>query len=258
MRLTATALLLLAWLQPQEAGFENMSDEERRGWIIDQAATYEIRSEEAPQKLSREEPVLRFNDNVTGVVDAILFVWTRDARPEAAASFWYRKDGLQAHEFVSLSRGEVEAMRDNSLVWNPAEAGVQFKPIPSAPAPAETAVRRLVQMRQLAKRFAASVKSRSGDLRLRLMPQPMIRYAPQDSGTIDGAVFSFSKGTNPEVLLLVEAIEDKSDGVRYVYSPARMTSRACRLLLDEESVWSVKQERGDVLSGTYRNFYTRE
>lgn len=255
MRTFAAAFFLLAWLQPQQVDFQSMTDDDRRVWIIDQAAEYELQADE--QQLQREEPVLRFNDNVTGVVDAILFVWTRDSRPEAAASFWYRKDGLQAHEFVSLSRGEVEMTLGQQVVWNPSESGVQFKPIPDASKPAETPLRRLVQMRRLANRFGASVKMRSGDLRLRLMPQPMIRYAPKESTTVDGAVFSFSKGTNPEVLLLIEAIKDKSGGLQYVYAPVRMTSRACKLLLDEQPAWSVEHERGDLTIGVYRNLYTR-
>ncbi len=112
-------------------------------------------------------------------------------------------------------------------------------------------------MRRIAGRFAASVKKRSGDLRLRLMPQPMVRYEPKEASIIDGAVFSFAKGTNPEVLLVIEAENDERGGLRFVYSPARMTSGACRLFMDQDEVWSVSSARGIVPSGTYRYLYTR-
>lgn len=259
MSLTAAACILLASFQPQagEARFLSMSADERREWIIDQAAEYEIRTDGIPKQLRREEPVLRFNDNVTRVVDAMLFVWTLDGRPEVAASFWYRKDGLQSHEFVSLSRSKVELKRNDEVVWAPDEAGVLFKLIPNAPVPADSKVLRLAQMRRIADRFAASIKKRSGDLRLRLLPQPMVRYEAKEASIIDGALFSFAKGTNPEVLLVIEAEIDERGELRFVYSPARMTSVACRLFLDQDEVWSVPSARGLVPSGTYRNLNTR-
>ena len=259
MSLTTTICVLLASFQPPsgEASVLRMPADERLAWMLDQADGYAIRTGTSRAPLHRREPVLRFNDNVTGVVDAVLLVWTQNARPEVAASFWYRKDGLRAHEFVSLSRKNVAAESDNSRVWNPAGAGVRFKPIPSADAPSRSHVQRLVQMRRIARRFVASVAMRNGDLRLRLMPQPMLRYEPTNARVVDGALFSFSKGTNPEVLLLIEAERDEQEKLRFVYAPARMTSRACKLFVDETEVWAVDSERGDAPSGVYRNFYTR-
>ena len=40
---------------------------------------------------------------------------------------------------------------------------------------------------------------------LRVLPQPVHRYANPDSGLIDGAMFLISYGLNPELVLLVEA-----------------------------------------------------
>jgi len=36
------------------------------------------------------------------------------------------------------------------------------------------------------------------------MVQPLHRYADADRGLIDGAIFSYAAGTNPEAILLVE------------------------------------------------------
>jgi hypothetical protein len=259
MLLTSITLLSLVLLQGEtpELHFIDMTAEERLEWIIDQASAYEMQTQEGADPLHREKPVLRFNDNVSGVVDAVLFVWTLEGRPEAAASFWYRKDGLKAHEFVSLSRGGIEAERDGDVAWDPGDAGVNFKALPDAPVPADTAIRRLTQMRRLAGRFTASVKRRAGDLQLRLMPQPMIRYEPKQEEIVDGAVFSFAKGTNPEVLLVIEAVKTQRGDLRFEYSPARMTSAAVGLSLDGEETWSMTKESGYARSGTYRNLYER-
>jgi hypothetical protein len=63
-------------------------------------------------------------------------------------------------------------------------------------------------MRELTRAFSAS----SEDLKekhweLRLLPQPLYRYESTDPDVLDGAVFAFvtSAGTDPEVLLVVEA-----------------------------------------------------
>ena len=170
-------------LSADEPAFIGMSEETRRQWIIDQAAEYEVRILPGDRPLKREEPVLRFNDNITGVVDAVLFVWTVDGRPEASASFWYRKDGLKAHEFISLSRNRITTKHDGTEVWNTEGPGVAFKPIAKSPAPGQSKPARLTQMRQLARRCEASVASRSGERKLRLLPQPMMRYESQLFGT---------------------------------------------------------------------------
>lgn len=252
--------LVLLVSQPafsDEPAFVLMSSTERRAWIIAQAKEYEIRIDKENGELVLEKPVLRFNDNVTGVVDAVQFVWTKGGRPEASASFWFRKDGLKAHEFTSLSRGKLQADRDGARLWDTSEVGLKFKPLPNAKVPHNLKAGRLTQMRQTARRCKAVVKGRDGELNLRLLPQPLVRYSPNSKDILDGAVFSFAKGTNPEVVLIVEAVVDKTGKSTYEYSVARMTSRACWLIMDEEKVWSVPKDGGGDVSGNYHNVYGR-
>jgi len=262
MRRLLAALLFIAAsdvsLLADEPSFISMASEERRQWILDQANEYRLRSFPLAQPLQREEPVLRFNDSVSGVVDAVLFVWTLDGRPEASASFWYRKDGLKAHEFVSLSRARIAAERDDTDVWVPETPGVNFKPMSMAPTPLASKSARLTQMRQLARRCEATTTGRSGALELRLLPQPMMRYEPTDKSITDGAIFSFSKGTNPEVLLLIEAVAEDAGESHYEYAVVRMTSRPCSLTLDGDKVWDVPKDAGDAPNGLYRNIYGRD
>ena len=42
---------------------------------------------------------------------------------------------------------------------------------------------------------------------LRLLPKPLYRYEPKAGPVIDGAVFAFVMGTDPESLLLIEAVK---------------------------------------------------
>ena len=85
----------------------------------------------------------------------------------------------------------------------------------------------------------------------------MARYETASDTVVDGAVFSFAKGTNPEVLLVIEAHRNVDGEVRFVYAPTRMTSAACELSMSNTKVWSVERDPGHEVSGTYRNLYTR-
>src|SRR5262249_37749952 len=40
---------------------------------------------------------------------------------------------------------------------------------------------------------------------LRLLPQPLLRYEPGVKDIVDGALFAFSLGTDPEAILVLEA-----------------------------------------------------
>ena len=59
---------------------------------------------------------------------------------------------------------------------------------------------------------------------LRLMPQPVYRYSEPDK-ILDGGLFVFALGTDPECNLLLEAYEDeKGARFRYALAPMSLTS----------------------------------
>ena len=67
------------------------------------------------------------------------------------------------------------------------------------------------------------------------MPQPVYRYASPDEQVLDGALFLFAKGTNPELLLLLEAREDE-DGPAWHFTTARMTIREIEIQHQDEAL----------------------
>ncbi len=68
---------------------------------------------------------------------------------------------------------------------------------------------------------------------LRLLPTPVDRYKPSDADRADGAIFFFTFGTNPEVVLLIE-----SDGKGWSYAAGRMTgAQVVVLTLDNAIAW---------------------
>ena len=68
---------------------------------------------------------------------------------------------------------------------------------------------------------------------MRLLSTPVDRYTPSMLDRADGAIFFFTVGTNPEVVLLIE-----SDGKEWSYAAGRMTgAQLVALSLDGAIVW---------------------
>jgi hypothetical protein len=92
-------------------------------------------------------------------------------------------------------------------------------------------------MKDLARRF--TVRGSEGTNRreeLRLMPQPVHRYADAESGLEDGAIFGFGSGTNPNCLLLIE-LRREHQVPEWHYGFVGMSAESLRARLDEREVW---------------------
>jgi hypothetical protein len=113
------------------------------------------------------------------------------------------------HEFHALDPEKLIVTRNEYSEWKP-QAGLARKELADAAAPADAAGARLLQMRWLAKEFTGHSVDRDGKRwELRLLPTPLYRYPTAKTGVVDGALFALmsSAGTDPEVLLLIEAKE---------------------------------------------------
>jgi hypothetical protein len=184
-----------------------------------------------------KSPVLRYSDTISPVSDGVVFVWTKAGRPEAVMAAHHGTQGHTWLEFRSLSLSPLTATWKDAVEWTSRTAGVEFQPIERAPQPDQSAARRLSQMRSMLEAFSASVSdNRLGRQELRLLAQPIYRYAQPERGIVDGGIFAFVLTTNPEFLVVVEAqtIEGKS---RWMYSPARFTGRQCELRMNNQPVW---------------------
>lgn len=210
--------------------------EDRLRFMKASAEVYDARDASGRALTLTGEPLLRWNNAVSGLVDGTLWIWSDpDGRPVAAAQVFQTRDGLWLHEFQSLSEAVFTFSRDGAPVWAPASPGIEPAPLPDAAAPAADEVGRLVQMRSFARRFAASDRFEDKeDWELRLLPKPVVRYA---GGPVrDGAVFAHVHTTDPEVLALIES-RDSASGPRWHYSLVPMTGYAVEVKLDGRPVW---------------------
>jgi hypothetical protein len=80
------------------------------------------------------------------------------------------------------------------------------------------------------------IKSRQ---ELRLLASPLHRFAAPDKNVLDGAVFGLtSNGTNPDVLLIVEALRDEESKSRWRYAVVGMTGDAVEVVHQKAKVWT--------------------
>jgi hypothetical protein len=194
---------------------------------------------------------------------ALLAIWTDQGRPEAMASIFQNGKDI-CHEFGSLSRAKKIVVRDKTrVVWSPDKPGVEFRDVPDAPVPAGDRALRLRQMKSLAGRFSARLpplKTDEGNPEvLRLLPRPLYRYELKPSaGTKpslqDGGMFAFVMGTDPEVVLVLEAVEREGKLV-WQYAFARATAYPVEASLGDKVVWSAIGQSGPSPTNSLMQIY---
>jgi hypothetical protein len=110
-----------------------------------------------------------------------------------------------------------------------------------APRPAERPVQRLAQMRELARDFKAATTKSGSPHDLRLLTQPLYRYEDKASNILDGALFAFAEGNDPEALLhLAAAPTGDGKGHQWHYTLARLTTFPVVVRLHDREVFAVE------------------
>lgn len=130
----------------------------------------------------------------------VLELWPDDANP---------RRGKLHHELSSFQSGGLELTSSAGIAWHPRKSVLDFKPLNNVSLPERTARQRLRQMKQLAREFAIEENYKGDVSVLRLLPRPLDRYEDREAGIDDGAMFAFTYGTNPELVLLLECHGDE-------------------------------------------------
>jgi len=243
--LSATLIVLVGQVvaEPQDKP-DASAQQERYESFLRAARRYEMRLEKDSEALKIvDKPVLRWGNQARDNDDGAVFIWTRHGRPQAVVAIFVIGDRTM-HEMCSLAEAPLKATwSEGSAVWRPARTGGVFRKVPGAPVPAETGRARLAQMRTIAGNFTAATSAppdygggRSHG-ELRLMPQPLYRNDGESPTALDGALFTFAFGTDPEVLLVLEA-RKTPDGPVWHYAAAPFTDFEIDLKYKGELVWS--------------------
>jgi hypothetical protein len=222
------------------------------------AADYEItRGDGGQEKLElKPEAVLHWSNPVRGgETNGSVFVWTHAGRAELVGTIFshlVRGDPnvkVIAHSFQSLSHEPLAGNRPGQPgQWSLAGAGIVPRPIRDASPPAKTAAGRLSQMRDLAREFTATTTLDGVEQELRLLTQPIHRQAKSTDTVLDGALFTFVTGTDPELMLVIEArpADGKGEPVWH-FAAGRFTDLTLKLRHKKVELWT--HERGANLEG---------
>jgi hypothetical protein len=210
-----------------------------------EAAAYNIRHLGSDRPLTlKPEPILKWSNPVRGSIYGDAFVWTDNGRPEAVASIykWYSPLTHRANEFHSLAVDKLIGERDGGPAWTPSRPGLELKPIPAAPVPADSAAARLRQMRTLAKEFTGHQTSRQGvKCEMRLLTEPLYRYENTKGDLIDGGLFVFVVATDPDAFLLIEARRAKGGAAEWRFGAARMYATNLGIAHRGREVWNAPE-----------------
>jgi hypothetical protein len=187
-----------------------------------------------------EEPCHSWTDPTRDFHGGALWVWRASGRPVAVL-------GLELYaswslEFAAVSPARIKA-DDGSVRWNPRPGALEFHEIPEAPAPGRSEVERLLQIRELIKRFSArehwvNPEGHGQHYALRLLSHPIDRYSDPGSGVVDGAIFVFANGTNPESLVIIEARRHGDDPPKWSFAAVPFSHAEVTLKFGSRDVWT--------------------
>ena len=191
---------------------------------------------ELPLKLVAT-PVLRYSDPGGITTDASIWVWGDRGRPAVMAGVFFLtqegRDPKWSCELLSLSDGGVAAHSGVGWTWAPSKGDLDWLAIVEAPADSDR--QRLRQMKAIAESYEVATFQAAVRTQLRLMVQPLVRYADEEQGLIDGAIFAFASGTNPEALLLVECRKHAAPAWHSAF--VRFGADRCEVRKGETVVW---------------------
>jgi hypothetical protein len=194
------------------------------------------------------EPVLRWTNPSAGRVYGNTYVWLQHGRPVAVGCLFrnFHPYNTFNGELAALAGTKLVAKRDDKLMWQPRDEW-KWHPLPGADAPAATVAQRRVQMRALAGDFVVELLDtrnvpRGEDQTPRLLPRPVYRYDAERTKALDGALYAFVIGTDPELLLLLEC-DTAAEKPAWRFGVGRMNRDTIRLKRKGETVWEATSTR---------------
>jgi hypothetical protein len=199
-----------------------------------------------------DKPLLVFGDSARSNADGTLWGWGKQGRPLVVLETYRNTDeGGPRANAITLTSTERVILKTPLFVqqWQPANSQIAPTVLPDAGAPDEREAVRLRQVKEQARRFTAHEfwDPDNSRFELRLLVQPVHRYEDEKAKLWDGAIFVLAHGTNPEVLVLIEALGESLDKARWHYSFARLGSAELHVEIDGREVW--KQDRAPGVVG---------
>lgn len=194
----------------------------------------------------RTTPLIHYSDQIRNLPESTLWVWHIDQVPVLFCKverMENKQTGAVTWQYccvpTSLDKADVTWKRDYR--WRAKDPGFKWIAVADMPAPHRQEGLRLTQLRDIARNFVGEVTGGpgAGSQQSTLLPRPLHRFASPETKVLDGAVFGLtSNGTNPDVLLIVEALKEPMEGSPWRFAVVGMTGDEVSVKFKNKSVWS--------------------
>src|SRR5262245_11686056 len=196
-----------------------------------------------------EAPLIHYADQVRNLPESTLWVWQQQGLPVLFCKVEQIRDARASWQYccVPATAEKIDVEWQRQFRWRSREASFKWIPVADAPEPRDQAPARLTQMKAIVRGFGGEteqtpVKSRQ---KMRLLASPLHRFAAPEQNVLDGAVFGLtSNGTNPDVLIIVEALGKEESKARWRYGIVGMTGDAVEVVLKDKTVWTKQYTDG--------------
>ena len=192
-----------------------------------------------------EEPIFRYSDPQRQIIDGTMWVWTIDDLPVMTMKLENysnpEPDRRWLFNIGSCSQQVITVKSSFGLEYESKKPGLAFQRLEAGPKLSESKSGRLLQLKQLSRKFSATMLGAAGrddKSQMRLLPTPLFRYFSKSGHVTDGALFGLSAtGTNPDAIVAIQWREDGSTGY-WEFACMGTTDCGLEIRLDEAEVWS--------------------
>jgi hypothetical protein len=218
--------------------------QETRAQMRERASGTKVLLADSPKDQPAElndTPFLFFTNEPQRIVGGSLWGWSVKGRPVAICKVEKydrgRADQTWLYCLASLSEDRIAVDWRDGQSWSAKSPGIERRDLPDAPVPAQESRVRLRQMKELVQRFSANdfEPNGPGRMQMRLLSQPLWRYAALDSGLVEGALFG-TEGV--AALFLIEAHRNENSKLVWRYAVTGMSAWALSIKLDDKEVWN--------------------
>jgi hypothetical protein len=206
-----------------------------------------------------EKPLLFYVEPTRNNDRGSVWGWSQKGRPVALIELFQDPDNRTRWAFAicNTSGRKLRASRAGAPWWGENDSTADLKDVPGAPAPGADAALRQRQLKLLAEKFTAHEFWDPGNTRyeLRLLKRPLYTYRDEANGVLEGGLFTLANGTNPEILLFVEARVDPENKSKSVWQYTVGRSAHAELHLEYDGKEVFEAPRGDKVSGRNQPYW---
>lgn len=244
----------------QPAGTKTEEQARREAEKVVRSIELEILDDDKWIKVERiEKPLLFYGDPTRNNDRGSVWGWGRKGRPVAVLELYQDLDKRTRWVFAicNTSGRKLRASQAGVPWWRENASAAELKDIPSASPPSAETPLRQRQLKLLAEKFTGHQFWDPDNTRyeLRLLKRPLYTYRDESSGVLDGGLFTLANGTNPEILLFIEARQDPQDHSKRVwqYAAGRLAHAELHLEYGGKEIFTAP--RGDKLSASDQPYW---